>query len=233
MSQQDYHQDLEWAVKNYTDADIASLARILTWLETDANTHQVSFNPNKHNTWSLVFLTWSLKSGDDFPFYNRASWTINSLAITNSISWNNWLTDNIIDYIFSKREAEIADFIAWRMLKYNVKDKPTQTEIESLASVIISNNFNLYNSIKYLLASDIMYSDSAMNTIYYKNPLELTIGTLKLLHYKNPSVIDPFIYDSSLLTNFEWTPYFPGSIFGRDWFDSNAKFFNAYNHNHI
>lgn len=226
------NQDVEGAVKNYTDADIAALARILTWLESDANTHQISFNPNKHNTWSFVFLDWNLKSGDNFDwFYNSASWTINSLAITNSISWNNWLTDNIIDYIFSKRETEIADFIAWRMLKYYVKDKPTKSEIESLASVIVANNFNLYSSIKYLLASDIMYSDIAMNTIYYKNPLELTIWTLKLLHYKNPSVIDPFIYDSSLLTNFEWTPYFPGSIFGRDWFDSNAKFFNSYNHN--
>lgn len=225
------NQDTLWAVKNYTDADIASFARILTWLESDANTHQVSFNPNKHNTWSFLFLTWALKSWDSFPFYNEASWTINSQTITNSINWNNWLTDNAVDYIFSKRYNEIADFLAWRLLKYYVKDKPTKAEIETLASVIVANNFDMYASTKYLLASDVMYSDSSMNTIYYKNPLELTIWTLKLLHYKNPSIIDPFIYDSSLLTNFEWTPYFPGSIFWRDWFDLNFKFFNAYNHN--
>lgn len=225
------NQDNSWAIQNYTNSDVASLARILTWLEANTGSHLTSFNPAMHNTWNFIFLSWSLKFWDSFPFYNSASGTINSNTITTPINGNNWLTDNIVDYIFSKRWNEIADFLAWKLLKYYVKDKPTQAEIESLASQIIANNFNMFASIKYLLKSDIMYSDEAMNTVYYKNPLELTIWTLKLLHYKNPSVIDPLIYDSSLLTNLEWTPYFPGSIFWRDWFDSNAKFFNAYNHN--
>lgn len=223
--------DTTWAVRNYTEADVAALARIITWLEADNTTHAVTFNSAKHYTWVVEFLTWNLKSWDSFAFYNNLSWTINAQTILNPINWNNWLTDNIIDYIFSKRENEISYFLAYRLLKYYVKDTPTQTEIETLASQIRWYNFDMYQSVKYLLASDIMYSDEAMNTVYYKNPLELSIWTLKLLHYKNPNVIDPFATDTSLLTNLEWTPYFAWSIFGRDWFDSNNKFFNAYNHN--
>lgn len=225
------NQDNSWAVRNYTSVDVASLAKILTWLESNSWTHLVTYNPQKHYSWSVVFLSWSLKQWDSFAFYNSASWTINTNLIANPIWWNNWVSDNVIDYIFSKRWNEIADFLAWRLLKYYVKDKPTQSEIESLASYIYTNDFDMYSSIKYLLKSDIMYSDEAMNTVYYKNPLELTIWTLKLLHYKNPQTTDPFLSDTSLLTSFEWTPYYPWSIFGRDWFDSNAKFFNSYNHN--
>lgn len=34
--------------------------------------------------------------------------------------------------------------------------------------------------------------------------------------------------DSSLLTRFNWTPFFPGSVFGREGFDDNAKFYSTY-----
>ncbi len=220
-----------WAVRNYTEADVASLAKILTWLRY-GNDKKVYFDYNNHNTGATIsFLTWSLKSWDSFSFYNSASWTIDNTLIVNPIWWNNGLADNTIDYIFSKRESEIADFLAWKMLRHYVKEKPTQTEIETLATVIKSNNFEIYPSVKYLLASDMMYSESSMNNLRYKNPLELVVGTLKLLHYKDSSVIDPLVNDTSILTNLGWTPYYPGSIFGRDGYDNNLNFMNAYFHN--
>jgi hypothetical protein len=61
------------------------------------------------------------------------------------------------------------------MYKYYINDNPTKEEIITLANNIISNNFELYPSVKYLLASDMMYSDKSMNSIRYKNPVELTI----------------------------------------------------------
>ncbi len=220
------------AVRNYTETDVASLAKILTWFRANWWDKIVYFDNNYHNTWSSIsFLTWSLKSGDNFPFYNTASWTIDNNIITNSINWNNWLADNTIDYIFSKKETEIADFLAWKLLRHYVQEKPTRTQIETLASVIISNNFEIYPSVKYLLASDMMYSETSMNSLKYKNPLEIAIGTLKLLHYKNPSVIDLLVNDTTLLTTLGWTPYNPGSIFWRDGYDNNLNFMNAYFHN--
>jgi uncharacterized protein (DUF1800 family) len=59
------------------------------------------------------------------------------------------------------------------MFKFYIHDNPTQSQIETLANVIISNNFDIYPTIKYLLSSDMMYSDTAMNSIRYKNPIEL------------------------------------------------------------
>lgn len=224
--------ETQGALRNYTEEDVASLARILTWFRA-WNDKIVYFDNEYHNTstW-IIFLSGDVKIWDSFSFYNSSSWTIDNTKIISPIWWNNWLWDNIIDYIFSKRESEIAYFLSWRLLKYYVVDKPTQSEIQLLANQLISNNFELFPTVKWLLSSDLMYSDKAMNSIRYKNPIELTIWTLKQLHYKNPNfVVDPILNDTSLLTNLDWTPYNPRSIFGRDGFDNNANFMNAYFHN--
>lgn len=219
------------SVRNYTEADVASLAKLISGFRA-GDDKKVYFDMNYHNTWSsITFLTWSLKAGDSFPFYNSASGTIDNTLLVVPRNGNNGVADNILDYIFSKREAEIADFLAWRMIKYYIKDKPTQAEIEGVAAQIIANNFDIYPTIKSLLASNMMYSEEAMNSIRYKNPLELTIGTLKQLHYKNPSVIDGLLSDTNLLSNLDWAPYNPRSIFGRPGFDENTNFMNAYFHN--
>ncbi len=219
------------AVRNYTEEDVAAFARILTWFRAWSD-KKVTFDNNYHNTstW-ITFLTWSLSSWDSFSFYNSASWTIDNTSIINPISWNNWLWDNAIDYIFSKRKDEIAYFLSWRLLKFYVKDTPTENEIKNLWNTLLSNNFELYPTIKTLLSSDILYSDEVMNSLRYKNPLELAIWTLKLLHYKNPQTTDELINDTSLLTNLDWVPYNPRSIFWRGWFDDNKDFMNAYFHN--
>ncbi len=220
------------AVRNYTEEDVAALARILTGFRYGTD-KKVYFDETYHNTGTgIVFLSGSLKSWDDFSFYDTGSGTIDNTKIIQPISGNNGLGDNIIDYIFSKRESEIAYFLSWRLLKYYVYDKPTQLEIETLANQIKNNNFELYPSIKWLLSSDIMYTDTVMNALRYKNPLELAIGTLKILHAKDQTfVVDPLLNDTSLLVHLDWTPYNPRSIFGRDGFDNNAGFMNAYFHN--
>lgn len=220
------------AIRNYTEEDVAYLAKILTWFRAWVD-KKVYFDLSNHNNSNAIaFLSWDLKTWDSFPFYNSASWTINNNLIIEPIWWNNWLWDNILDYIFSKREAEIAYFLSWRLLKYYTFNKPTQSEIESLANQLLQNNFEIFPTVKWLLSSDMMYSDKSMNELRYKTPIEFTIWTLKLLHYKNPKLdIDPLIRDTTLLTNFDWVPYNPRSIFGRDWFDNNSNFMNAYFHN--
>jgi len=221
-----------WAIRNYTEEDVAALALILTWFRYWED-KKVYFDETFHNTnTGIVFLSGALKTGVNFSFYDTASWSIDNTKITQSISGNNGLWDNIIDYIFAKREAEIAYFLAWRLLKYYVYDTPTQWEIEMFAEQIMSYNFELLPSIKWLLTSDIMYSDVSMNSIRYKNPIELMIWTLKQLHAKDESFqVDWLLNDASLLTTLDWTPYNPRSIFWREWFDHNEAFMNAYFHN--
>jgi len=57
-----------------------------------------------------------------------------------------------------------------------------------------------------------MYSDKSMNSIIYKNPIDLTVGTYKLLGLNIDDIKSDYnIYN---LENYlDWTPYYPGSIF--------------------
>jgi len=51
--------------------------------------------------------------------------------------------------------------------------KPTKADLDNLAKIFIDNKFEIYPTIKTFLASDAMYSDESMNSIQYKNPIEL------------------------------------------------------------
>lgn len=83
----------------------------------------------------------------------------------------------------------------------------------------------MFTSIKAILALDMVYSNASMNGVRYKNPLDLAIGTTRLLRGNSFTgiIVDPNIYDTNLLRRLGWTPYFPGSIFGRDGFDNSIK----------
>lgn len=106
-----------------------------------------------------------------------------------------------------------------------MSDKPTRTELDTIAQIIKNNNFEMLSSIKSILVLDMIYSNASMNIVRYKNPLELNIGTIRLLHNNafTGIIANPNVYDTNLLRRLGWTPYFPGSIFGRDGFDSSLK----------
>jgi hypothetical protein len=112
-----------------------------------------------------------------------------------------------------------------------MSDTPTRTELDQIAQVIKSNNFDILPSIKSILTLDMIYSNASMNTIRYKNPLELTIGSIRFLRNNTLTgiTIDPNVYDTNLLRRLGWTPYFPGSIFGRDGFDNSLKWSSTSN----
>jgi hypothetical protein len=73
------------------------------------------------------------------------------------------------------------------------------------------------------LSSNMMYSEKSMNSIFYKNPVELILWTSKILWIEQNK-----LYQSSGLNNIWRAPYFPWTIFWRDWFDENDKFYNSY-----
>lgn len=99
------------------------------------------------------------------------------------------------------------------MFRFYVHNTPSRAQIDALVDMIVQQNFEVLPVVRSLLASDVMYSDAAMNAVTFKNPLELAIGTVKLLHSQSPTLIDPALKDSSLLSRLNWTPFFPGSIF--------------------
>ena len=142
---------------------------------------------------------------------------------------NNGLTDNVIEYIFAKRSDQIALFLADRLARFYMQDTPSLNDIDMIASVIKSNNFDIYTSVKMILSMDIMYSEASMNSVRYKTPLDLAIGTLRLLRENNFSALvgDINLYDTNLLRRLGWTPYFAGSVFGRDGFDNSRKWLST------
>lgn len=211
-----------WWLRNYSEDDVSAVSKILFWFESNENTHEVTYNSESNTNTIVTFLDWDLKNWDSFPFYNEETWELDIQLMKNSIEWNNWLPDNIIDYIFSKREYEISMFLANKLYRFYLNEEPTFSELNLISFNIISNDFRLYDTIKWLLSSDMMYSDKTMNAIIFKNPLELSIWTNK----KFEKDISEIRVES--LTNLGWNPYFPPNIFWRDGFDKNASFFTAY-----
>lgn len=192
----------------------------------------MSYDASFHNTSTgVLFLSGTLSSNPFSSFYNAASGTLDLGAMQTPLMGNNGLTDNTIDYIFAQRGEAISLFLADRLFRFYVHGNPSRSELDTIAANIRSNDFDIFPSVKALLSSDVLYSDASMNAISFKNPLELAIGTLKVLHDKDPSTLDPRIYDTELLNMLNWRPYFPGSVFGREGFDDNAKWFTAYTEN--
>lgn len=215
--------------RNYTENDVRALARILTGLMSDKTMHQVSFNSSTHYTGSLAFLTGALPVTYAPPFYNSASGTIDSAAIVTPFNGNNGITDNVIDYIFAKRSPQIALSLADRLYRFYVHDTPTRDELDTIAAIILKNNFEMLPSVKEMLALDLVYSDKALHSVRYKNPLELYIGSIKKFHDRSFSgvVNDVNLKDVGMIQRMNWVPYFPGSVFGRDGFDNSYKWNNT------
>lgn len=110
----------------------------------------------------------------------------------------------------------MAYFLADRIFRFYVHDTPTRNDLENIVDSIISNGFELFPVVKSVLASNALYSEKSMNGVTYKNPLELAIGTAKILHASTPTDTDPMLADTGLLSRLNWSTYTPGSIFGRD-----------------
>lgn len=62
-------------IRNYEEADVAALAKILTGFRSDSTTHRVSYDVAHHNTATgVLFLSGA--SSLSFPFYDSASGTL-------------------------------------------------------------------------------------------------------------------------------------------------------------
>ncbi|MCS6983156.1 MAG: DUF1800 family protein [Candidatus Absconditabacterales bacterium] len=228
------------AKPNYTDEDVIALAKKLTGLEADPVSHQVRFNPNQRNMSSgLQLLSGSLAPGYTpamFPYRDPATDRINLAQAHVSISGNNGLFDNTINYIFAKREATIARYVAYLLYKFYVDDRvklnnvvgDARTHIQELANQFIANKYEILPTIQWLLTREWMYSPAIKNVPQKKTPVELAIGTIKALTHRMPSTTSIHTMNADLLTELGRIPFYPGSIFGRDGFDNADIWINDY-----
>lgn len=110
-----------------------------------------------------------------YPFYDDTTDTIDLASMATPILGNNGLGDNAVDYVFSKRSHEIALFLAKKLFRFYVHENPDRAILESFATQIEANNFDILPSLKWLFVQDFFYSDESMNALLYSNPLELAI----------------------------------------------------------
>jgi len=179
---------------NYSEADVSSLAYILTGY-TATKDHQVAFEPALHYTGTKNFLGSS--------FNDPAS---------------------AIQYIAAQRSPQIALFLASKLMHYYLSDTPSSADLNSFASEILLNKFQILPSVKWLLSSDIMFRPDYMQADRYKTPLEAVASLYSGLYGRNDFSAVP---DSALLSSMNFTPYLPGSVFGRDGFNSNPLFYSG------
>ena len=179
---------------NYSEEDVSSLAYILTGY-TATKDHQVAFRPALHYTGKKNFLGSS----------------VNDPA-------------NAIHYIAKQRSGQIALFLASKLMHYYLSDTPTTADLNSFANEILRDKFQVLPSLKWLLASDIMFRPQYMQADRYKTPLEAVASYYSDLYGRNDYSAVP---DSALLSTLNFTPYLPGSVFGRDGFNSNPLFYSG------
>jgi len=202
-----------WNTPNYTEKEINNFWKILVWFKTIDN-HKVIYDNSINTNNYIEFLTWNLLTWDSFPFYSW--WKIDVQELKKSINWNNWLPDNIIDYIFSKRQKAISLFLADKLFRFYVWENWTKDELNEISNKIIQEKFEILPVVKWLLTSNMFYNHE--NDILFKNPIELIWNITKLFWVKKYYILDD-------LSNLNWYAYHPGTIFGRAWFDNNKLFF--------
>ena len=227
--------------RNYSEDDVYQLSLILTGFGSKGyneypsdqvpDEETVYYTGARHNRVRDGILLPGNTGSTQFPFYNAETDTLSLTGIEQSVQGNNGLGDNVVDYIFAKRSHAIALFLANKFFRFYIHENPSNADLEGIAQELLRNNFNTLETVKWMLAQDMMYSDIAMNAVLYKNPVELSLGLLRTLHESEPTVIDSNLYRlSTFLTNLGWTPQVPGSIFGRPGFDTNIKWYSGYTH---
>ncbi len=131
---------------------------------------------------------------------------------------------HVIQYIASKRAQQISLFLASKLMTYYVSETPTAADLTAFASVIEKNNFQILPSLTWLLSSDIMFRPQYVQADHYKTPLELVASYYSTLYGRNDYSVTP---NGTVLAALNFAPYLPGSVFGRDGFNSNALFYSG------
>lgn len=164
-------------IGHYSEGDIKEAARILTGWRTAPffNSRKPNdefntwFEPNAHDLDSKQFM------GEIFPKKNESE--------NNEFKVRDDEVYKLIDIIFDLRAEPISKFISEKIVKFFVyanEEVLDQTLIDSVAQVLLDNNFNLRSAYSALFKSEVFYSDKYIGC-QFKSPFELMVGTSRIL----------------------------------------------------
>ena len=206
--------DTKLTTKNYTDEDVNNLAYLLTGYRRAGGNITTSSR--------LATVVQAAQSSNGIYFDPKNQYVGQKLFLGQEISFPDPV--QAIPYIVSQRQTQVSEFLANKILKYYVSDNPEPQDIVTFAKVLVQNNFEILPSLKWLFTSDIMYRPSYMQEERYKSPVELVASYYTDLYGRNNYAVIP---NAQVLTDLGFAPMLPGSIFGRQGFNSNILFYSG------
>ncbi|GGH11701.1 DUF1800 domain-containing protein [Mucilaginibacter phyllosphaerae] len=130
----------------------------------------------------------------------------------------NFTGDDIITMLLERKET--AQFICTKLYKYLVNEKPNAANINAMADVFYTSNYNIQKVLSFVFKSDWFYNDSNTGNLI-KAPVDLIVGLNRQFYvkYNNPSVLMQFERTlGQVLFNPPNVAGWPG---GQNWIDSS------------
>ena len=142
-------------VANYTEGDIANLARILTGWQVDEFRFRTDPKPSLHDAGNkLVFGNSFAGNADPVLEYGQ-----------------------LIDFLFAERGLQIGQYLSRKFYTYFINPEPDEAFVQELAQIFVDNDYELLPVLRALLTSKRFFSSG-----YYgsrvKSPIDFLIGFL-------------------------------------------------------
>lgn len=158
----------------------------------------------------------------------NAVFTQNRFANTNKTIFGktgNYKHGDVVDLILEKPEA--AEFVCRKLFKEFVFYKPNESFVKQMADVFRKNNYEIRPVLKFMLTSEEFFNPQYRGA-KIKNPMEVTIGTLKAFDLTSEQVNTtndwPYIYTQTqaLQQQLFYPPDVQGWVGQRDWISSTT-----------
>ena len=132
--------------------------------------------------------------------------------------------NSLIDLIFEQKATHL--FICRKLYKEFIYYKPNEDFVAKMATVFVSNNFELKPLLEFMLTSDEFFKADYIGS-KIKNPQELIIGTCKLLQIDKPDWAN--CYDLAVILQMQL--FLPPDVAGwpgqRNWISSATYSFRG------
>ncbi len=190
---------------NYTESDVAEVARAVTGWRVNDTTLNAYFDPNRFDDTSKTI------------FGNT----------------DNYDLDGVIDLIFQEKPDEVAWFICRKLYVFFLCAEPDHAIVDELAAFMVQQNFNIAEVLRKFLSSAHFYEDRFIGC-RIKSPAEIFISFLRQLEIAPSSEVKEYIrlrmqeLNEELLrpeTVFGWDGYNPPDSDGTpghyNWLNTN------------
>jgi uncharacterized protein (DUF1800 family) len=127
--------------------------------------------------------------------------------------------NTLVDHIFTQKAT--AEFICRKLYKEFVCYKPNEAFVLEMAAVLRANNYEIKPLLKFLFTSDEFFTPAYIGS-KIKSPMELMIGSAKLLELPAPDYINMYELSKVLQMQLFQPPDVAGWPGQREWISSTT-----------